>query len=259
MNMSIGRAVNNTIGILSLIFMVSPLVLVVLFSFGTSSLMTFPITGLTLGWYETLLSRSDFWSALKNSAVVTLSVGIFATLIGTAAAMVVARMRPKQSGISFFLFGLPMMMPPLVLALALLSLFSVVGLRLSLVTVVLAHLTFTMPFVILIVTARLRDFDYAMIDSARDLGASPLRTFMTVAFPLIRPTLFGAALIAMALSLDDFVITFFLIGGGNTLPTLVWGMLRTGLNPSINALGTLILLFTVGSSAIALHLTRYKG
>lgn len=252
MNMSAGRAINNMIGILSLIFMVAPLVLVVLFSFGSSSLMTFPIRGVTLSWYDALLSRSDFWSALKNSAIVTISVGVFATLIGTAAAMVIAK-------ISFFLFGLPMMMPPLVLALALLSLFSVIGLRLSLVTVVLAHLTFTMPFVILIVTARLRDFDYAMIDSARDLGASPLKTFFTVTFPLIRPTLFGAALIAMALSLDDFVITFFLIGGGNTLPTLVWGMLRTGLDPSINALGTLILLFTVGSSAIALHLTRYKG
>lgn len=259
MNMSIGRTVNNTIGILSLIFMVAPLVLVVLFSFGTSSLMTFPIRGVTFSWYDALLSRPDFWSALENSAIVTISVGIFATLIGTAAAMVIAKMRPKQSAVSFFLFGLPMMMPPLVLALSLLSLFSVIGLRLSLVTVVLAHLTFTMPFVILIVTARLRDFDYAIIDSARDLGASPLKTFFTVTFPLIRPTLFGAALIAMALSLDDFVITFFLIGGGNTLPTLVWGMLRTGLDPSINALGTLILLFTVGSSAIALHLTRYKG
>ena len=168
-------------------------------------------------------------------------------MIGTAAAMVIVRMRPRQSAAAFFLFGLPMMMPPLVLALALLSLFSVLGIKLSLVTVVLAHLTFTMPFVILIVTARLRDFDYAVVDSARDLGASPLRTFLTITFPLIRPTLFGAALIAMALSLDDFVITFFLIGGGNTLPTLVWGMLRTGLDPSINALGTLILLLTKSS------------
>jgi len=259
MKHAFGRAANNAIGILCLIFMTAPLILVVLFSFGSSSLMTLPIPGYTLHWYDALLSRSDFWSALKSSAIVTGSVGVLATLVGTAAAMVIARMQPKQSAVSFFLFGLPMMMPPLVLALALLSLFSVVGVRLSLVTVILAHLTFTMPFVILIVTARLKDFDYAVIDSARDLGASPLRTFMTVTFPLIRPTLFGAALIAMALSLDDFVITFFLIGGGNTLPTLVWGMLRTGLDPSINALGTLILIFTLGSSALALRLTRYRG
>lgn len=259
MNIAYGRLANTTIGILCMIFMVAPLVLVVLFSFGSSSLMTFPIHGFTLDWYGKLMARADFWSALKNSALVTGSVGVAATVIGTAAAMVIVRLRPRQSAAAFFLFGLPMMMPPLVLALALLSLFSVLGVKLSLVTVVLAHLTFTMPFVILIVTARLRDFDYAVIDSARDLGASPLKTFFTITFPLIRPTLFGAALIAMALSLDDFVITFFLIGGGNTLPTLVWGMLRTGLDPSINALGTLILLLTIGSSALALRLTRYRG
>ncbi|MGH8432095.1 MAG: ABC transporter permease, partial [Solimonas sp.] len=117
----------------------------------------------------------------------------------------------------------------------------------------------TMPFVILIVAARLRDFDYTVLDSARDLGASPLITFLTVTFPIIRPTLLGAALMSMALSLDDFVITFFMLGGGNTLPTLVWGMLRTGLDPSINALGTLILAFTLGTSAIALWLTRFRG
>ncbi|CAN7489204.1 ABC transporter permease [Rhizobium sp. LjRoot30] len=259
MNASFGRLANNTIGVFCLIFMVSPLVLVVLFSFGSSSLMTFPLPGVTLGWYDALLARDDFWSALENSAIITGSVGLFSTVIGTCAAMVIARLRPTLSAAAFFLFGLPMMLPPLVLALALLSLFSVLGIKLSLVTVILAHLTFTMPFVILIVTARLRDFDYAVIDSARDLGASPLVTFFTVTFPLIRPTLFGAALIAMALSLDDFVITFFLIGGGNTLPTLVWGMLRTGLDPSINALGTLILLFTVGCSAAALKLTGYRG
>lgn len=259
MTEGIGRAASYVAGCLALVFMVAPLLLVVLFSFGSGSIMTFPIEGVTLQWYEKLLQRDEFWSALRNSAIVTISVGVLATLIGSAAAIVVARLRPKQAAVGHFLFGLPMMMPPLVLALALLSLFSFLGMRLSLVTVILAHLTFTMPFVILIVAARLRDFDYSLLDSARDLGASPLRTFLTITFPVIRPTLFGAALMAMALSLDDFVITFFLIGGGNTLPTLVWGMLRTGIDPSINALGSLILVFTLGISAVALWLTRYRA
>lgn len=259
MTMSPGRLAANIIGFGALTFMVAPLLLVVLFSFSSNVLMTFPIQGVSLEWYEHLFARDDFTSALYNSAVITFSVGALATLIGTAAAVAITRMRPEHEIASFFLFGMPMMMPPLVLALALLSLFSSIGLHLSLFTVIAAHLTFTMPFVILIVTARLKDFDYAVIDSARDLGASPLRTFFTVTLPLIRPTLLGAALIAMALSLDDFVITFFMIGGGNTLPTLVWGMLRTGLNPSINALGTLILAFTIGTSAIALRLSRYRG
>lgn len=246
-------------GLAIVAFMLAPLVLVVLFSFGESAIMAFPIEGLTLDWYRALLSRDDFRGALVNSLVVTGSVGLGATAAGTLAAIAIARMRPAWSAAAFFLFGLPMMMPPLVLALAILSLFAVLGVKLSLVTVILAHLTFTIPFVILIVAARLRDFNPAMVDSARDLGAGPWTVFRTVTFPIIRPTLFGAALIAMSLSLDDFVITFFLIGGGNTLPTLVWGMLRTGLDPSINALGTLILTFTVGGAAIALWLTRQRG
>src|SRR5262249_22054901 len=100
---------------------------------------------------------------------------------------------------------------------------------------------------------------YAVIDSARDLGASRMRAFFTIVLPIIRPTLIGAALVAMAVSLDDFVITFFTIGGGMTLSTLGWGMLRTSLDPSVNALGTLILAATIGASALALRLTRYRG
>lgn len=254
-----GRTLSLIVGLLVVVFMAAPLLLVVIFSFNASVVMTFPFEGLTLDWYRQLLARDDFWSALRNSAIVTLSVGIGATVIGTMASLVIVRMRPRRSDTAFFLFGLPMMMPPLVLALALLALFSAVGLKLSLMTVVLAHLTFTMPFVILIVTARLRDFDHAVTDSARDLGASPWTSFRTITLPIIRPTLFGAALIAMALSLDDFIITFFMLGGGNTLPTLVWGMLRTGIDPSINALGTLILVCTLGASALALKLTGYRG
>lgn len=240
-------------------FMLAPLLLVVLFSFGESIIMTLPITGLTLDWYRALLSRDDFAGALGNSVIITGSVGAGATTIGTLAAMAIARMKPTHSATAIFLFGLPMMMSPLVLALAILSMFGAVGVKLSLATVIAAHLTFTTPFVILIVAARLRDFNPAMVDSARDLGAGPWTVFSTVTFPIIRPTLFGAALIAMSLSLDDFVITFFLIGGGNTLPTLVWGMLRTGLDPSINALGTLILTFTLGAAGSALWLTRQRA
>ena len=103
------------------------------------------------------------------------------------------------------------------------------------------------------------NFDQRVVESARDLGASPLHAFLTVTLPIIRPIVIGAALIAMALSIDDFVITFFTIGSGNTLPTLVWGMIRTGLTPAVNAIGTLILLLTIGSTVIALRLTRYRG
>ena len=157
------------------------------------------------------------------------------------------------------LLTLPVMLPPLVLGVALLSFYVSVDLKLGLPTVILSHVLFTQPFVILIVHARMVNFDPRVVESARDLGASPLQAFFTVTLPIIRPVVIGAALIAMALSIDDFIITFFTIGTGNTLPTLVWGMIRTGLTPTVNAIGTLILLLTIGSTMIALWLTRYRG
>lgn len=259
MRQHLTRWITGAIGVAAILFMVSPLILVVLFAFGNSPKMTFPLNGLSLQWFEQLMARSDFWAALRNSAIVTGWVGFSSTVIGTMAASAIARFNPKWSAASFFFFGLPLMLPPLVLGLAMLAFFSAVGIKLGLSTVVLAHLVFTLPFVVLVVSARLASFDRAVLDSARDLGASPIRAFRTVTFPIIRPTIFGAALIAMALSLDDFVVTFFLIGGGNTLPTLIWGMLRTGLDPSINALGSMVLAMTMGTAGMALWLTRYRS
>jgi spermidine/putrescine transport system permease protein len=110
-----------------------------------------------------------------------------------------------------------------------------------------------------VIYARMADFDRTLLDSARDLGASPLKAFFTVTLPIISPTVIGAALIAMALSLDEFIITYYTIGGGLTLPTLIWGLLRRSLDPSVNALATLILVGTVGATVMAIRATRYRG
>ncbi len=257
--MSVSKGIWSGFGIFSVIFMLSPLVLVVLFSFGENIHSSFPMGGLTLSWYAALFANANFLPGLKNSAIVTGSVGVISTVIGTMAALVLARLRVKTAGAAIMTLTLPVMLPPLVLALALLASYSTLGLRLGVQTVIPSHLVFTQPFVILIVYARMANFNYAVIESARDLGASPLRAFLTVTLPIVRPTLIGAALITMAISLDEFIITFFTIGAGMTLPTLVWGMLRTSLDPSINALGTLILATTIGSTVIALRLTRYRG
>jgi spermidine/putrescine transport system permease protein len=117
----------------------------------------------------------------------------------------------------------------------------------------------TQPYVILVVYSRMATFDFAVVDSARDLGASPMRAFFTVTLPIIRTAVVGAALIATAHSIDDFIITFLTIGGGNTLPTLVWGMLRTTLDPRVNAIATMLILTTVASTVLALRLSRYRG
>lgn len=257
------RYLHNTMwfgfGAVSIGFMLTPLLLVVFFSFGQNPHATFPIGGFTIGWYRALFANREFWQALERSMIVTLSVGAISTLTGTLAALGIARMRERAAGLALAILTLPVMLPPLVLALALATLYSSMGIKFGIHTVIPSHLVFTQPFVVLIIYVQMANFDYAIIDSSRDLGASPRKVFLTIILPIIRPTLIGAALIAMAVSLDDFVITFFTIGGGMTLPTLVWGMLRRALDPSINALGTLILTATLGSSLVALKVAKYRG
>lgn len=249
----------NAFGAGVLVFLLSPLVLVVFFSFGDNASATFPVSGLTLAWYDLLLGNPDFWKALGNSAIVTGSVGIASMVVGTAAALALARAKPALARGVMSLITLPIMLPPLVLALALATAYASLGLPLGLATVIPSHLVFTQPFVILIVHAQMSGFNMAILDSARDLGAGPWTIFRTVILPIIRPTLIGATLMAMAVSLDDFIITYFTIGGGMTLPTMIWGMLRKALDPSINALGSLVMLATIGTSVLALRLTRYRG
>jgi len=241
-------------------FMALPLVLVVLFSFNQSALTSLPLTGFTLDWYRKLFALGAFWPALWNSLIVAAFVAVLSVVIGTMAALTLARMASRRAEALIGIVSMPMMMPALIIGVALMSSFvRMIDLPLGLPTVILGHLVIAQPFVILIVFSRLATFDWAIVDSARDLGASPLRAFMTITLPVIRPTIIGAALIAMSISLDDFVITFFTIGAGNTLPTLVWGMVRTSLDPTINAIATLLILLSVGSTFLALRVSAYRG
>lgn len=242
------------------VFMMTPLVLVVLFSFGESAMTNFPMGGVTLKWYRVLFRTGEFWNAFANSMIIAAVVAVSSTVIGTMAAMAISRMRPRYAGPWLMLLCLPVMLPPLVIGVALLVYFvRWIGLDLSLTTVILGHLLVTQPFVVLIVHARMATFDYAVVDSARDLGAAPWQVFWTVTFPIVRSTVIGAALIALAISLDEFIITFFNIGGGNTLPTFVFGKIRTTLDPTINAIATILIVLTVGSTVVALRLSRYRG
>lgn len=241
------------------VFMVTPLVLVVLFSFGRSKLTNFPMGGFSTVWYESIFGDPEFWGALWNSLIVAGSACSISTVVGTLAGFALARLPGRIVGMTILCLCLPIMLPALVVGIALLVFYVSVGTPLSLATVIASHLLITQPFVILIVYARMLGFDYRVVESARDLGATPWQAFRTVTLPIIRPTIIGAALIALAISLDEVIITFFTLGGGNTIPTLVFGMLRRTLGPQINAIGTLLLLLTLSSTAVALVLTRYRG
>ena len=249
----------RALGGVIVVFMLSPLLLLVLFAFSDKTLLSFPITGLTLDWFIKIFNTAKFWAAFDNSMIVTGTVGLVSTVVGTMAAVALARVPKRIAGVAMTALTLPVMLPPLVLSIALANYYATLGLRFGLPTVIAGHLVFTQPFVILIVHARLAGFDYAVVNSARDLGASPLRAFFTVTLPIVRPTIIGAALVAMALSVDDFVLTFFTIGGGSTIPIYMWGLMRKGVNPQINVASLILITMTIVASLVALRATRYRG
>jgi spermidine/putrescine transport system permease protein len=244
---------------LMLAYLTVPLALVVLFSFNASALTSFPITGLTLDWYRRLALNESFWPALYNSLVVGAAVAATSVFAGLLAALALARMAQARAQALLDVLSAPMMLPGLIIGIALLSFFvRALAVPLGLPTVILGQLVVIVPFVIAILFARLSSFDWSLVESARDLGATPVQAFLTVTLPLIRPSVVGSALIALSLSLDDFVITFFTIGSGNTLPTLVWGLVRTTLDPTINAIATLLLALSIGSTVLALKIIDYR-
>ena len=200
----------NVFACIVVAFMLTPLVILVLFAFNASPLLSFPMTGISFRWVVAVFERPEFLKALENSLIVTATVGVVSTVIGTMTAMALSRMRAAVSSVIMSALTVPIMVPPLMLGIMLLSYYTQwLDMRLGLHTVVLSHLVFTQPFVILIVNARMASFDFAAVDSARDLGASSVRAFFTITLPIVRSSILGAALISMALSLDDFLVTFF--------------------------------------------------
>jgi len=232
----------------------------VVFSFGANALIGFPMGGFTLDWYWKLAGDTGFHSAFWTSLTVALAASVLATVAGTLAALGLMKVTPNAARGILAALSLPVLLPPLVVAIAIVVLFvRGLGIGLGIPVVVLGHILVAQPFVILIVMARLSRFDESTVDAARDLGASRLEAFRLVTLPQIASALIGAALVSAAISLDDFIIASFTIGGGNTLSTFVWGKMRTTLDPSINAIATILLVLTVGLSAIALRVSKYKG
>jgi spermidine/putrescine transport system permease protein len=245
---------------LFLFFMLGPIVLVVVFSFGSNALIGFPMGALTFDWYLKLVGDTGFHAAFWTSLIVALSTAILSTLTGTLAAFGLMRVAPSAARAILAALSLPVLLPPLVVAIAIVVLFvRGIGIGLGIPVVILGHILVTQPFVILIVAARLSRFDESAVEAARDLGATRWQAFRRVTIPLIATALVGAALVSAAISLDDFIIASFTIGGGNTISTFVWGKMRTTLDPSINAIATILLLLTVGLSAIALRVSRYRA
>jgi spermidine/putrescine transport system permease protein len=228
-----------------LLFLFAPVVTIVIFSFDKVGVGTFPLTGFTTHWYSALGSDDAFKSAAINSVKVAVAAAVISVVLGTLSSFALVRYRVRFSGTFTALLLVPIALPGLLLGVSLLSFFSWLHVPLSLWTVGVAHVLLTLPFVVLTMVARLSGFDWSLEDAARDLGATPAQTLRHVTLPLIRPSIIGSALLVAALSLDEFIVSFFTIGPQNTLPIVIWGQMRQGVSPSVNAISTLMLATTL--------------
>ena len=248
----------DIIVILVMIYLMLPIVIIILFSFNATSAAMFPMAGFTLRWYKEVVTNSAFISALKNSIFVGLAVSIISVTIGSLASFALIRHKFKMKKIVSVLVLIPITVPPIILGIALLSFFSAMGIARSLLTVIISHVLFCAPFTILVMNSRLEGFDVAVEEAAMDLGASRAQTFRYVTFPLIRPSIIGAMMLTFGLSFDEFLVTFFIIGKRNTLPIVIWGMLRRGVSPTINAIATMVLIISMTLIVLANKYAKLK-
>ena len=224
-----------------LIFLYLPILVVVLYSFNPSKTAGV-MTGFTLSWYRELFADGEIARTLGNSLKVACISVAAAGIIGTLGAVALARRHLKLQGLMEGLSSLPIMIPEIVLAMAFLAACTFVGLELGMLTLVLAHITFCIPYIFIIVKGRLAALDISLEEAARDLGAPPLRVFRDITFPLVFPAVLAGMLLAFAMSLDDVIISFFVTGpGAQTLPLKIYSSLKVGVTPKINALCTLML------------------
>ena len=210
----------------------------------------------TLENYTTIFEIRELTEALKNSLVVASISTVIATVLGTLIALALTRYRFKgRSGLNLFLF-VPMASPEVVLGVSLLALFVTLGVARGMPTIIIAHIAFSISYVVVTVKARTSGLDTNLEDAAQDLGATPLTSFWTVTFPLIFPGILAAGLLAFVLSLDDYVITVFNAGSTTTLPLWIYGASRIGVPTQVNVMGTLI--FMIGVIYVIFSLARER-
>ncbi len=241
---------------LALLFLFLPVLMLMILSFNDNITGVFPLRGFTLKWYASAFETPILWPALKNSVIVAFSTAIVSALLGTLAAFGLVRYHFRLKNALQGLLVLPMSLPTLLIGIALLSFFAFMSVSRSLFTVTIGHVVYCVPYMVLVVSARLEEFDFTVEEAAQDLGATSFQTFRMITFPLIRPTIIGAMLLIFAQSFDMFVITFFNIGAQSTLPMVIWSMVRLGINPSLNALGAMIMAF---STLLLLVAYRFGG
>jgi len=233
-------------------FLYLPLAVVVIFSFN-DSLLNAEWVGFTTRWYGQLFENTEMLRAAANSLFIALAAATLATVLGSMAGIALQRWRSGFLRALPFLVLAPVAMPEILLGVSLLLFFrQVLDLTLGLVSILIAHITFSIGFVAIIVRVRLAGLDESLFEAARDLGASPWQTFRWVTLPLILPGILAGFLMSFTLSIDDFVITFFVAGVGvTTLPLQIYSMIKVAVSPEVNAVSTLLMALTLTLIALA--------
>lgn len=215
--------------------------------------------GFSFKWYAKLFEQREIWHAFRNSLVIALSATAMSTVIGTVAALALHRYATRLQKLHYTLIYAPLVVPEILMGISLLLFFVAIGLQTGLFTIWLAHVTFCISYVAMVVLSRLQDFDYSIVEASLDLGADWWTTLVRVLLPLLAPGIAAGALLAFTLSIDDFVVTFFVAGpGSTTLPIQVYSMIKHGSTPLINALSAIILVVTFVVVAVAQVLTQEK-
>jgi spermidine/putrescine transport system permease protein len=228
-------------------FLYFPIAVLVVYSFNGSGVGGFPPSSWTLDWYRQLFADSALWDAVLNSAIVAAVAVCISLGLGLPAALALDRAQFPGKALFRRLVLLPLILPGIITGLSLLMLFVGVGMKLNLFTVILGHGTALISVATTEIFAGLQKMDRAQEEASLDLGANHWKTFWRITFPNLRVSLIAAALLIFTLSLDEIAVTFFLIGRDNTLPLEIWSRLRRGITPEINAISTLILLFSIGT------------
>jgi spermidine/putrescine transport system permease protein len=245
--------------VLVLVFFYLPIVILVANSFNAARFSS-RWQGFTLSWYATLFHSPEIWQSVRNTLIIALSATAVALVLGTAAAFVLHRYAGSRlQQFHYTLIYTPLVVPEILMGISLLMAFVAAGARLGLFTIFLAHVTFCVSYVAMVVLARLQDFDFSLIEAAQDLGAGWWQSTRKVFLPLLLPGLAAGALLAFTLSVDDFVITFFVAGpGSTTLPLRIYSMIKYGAPPLINALSTLLLAVTFTAVIASQKLAQLK-
>ena len=248
----------TAMSILVLGFLYLPLLFVVGYSFNTNRVVTI-WKGFTFDWYLEVLGNDDIQRAVFNSLRVAVVATIVSVILSVGLAIGLIRMARAGKALAWGLIGAPLILPEIVLAIGTLALFVQIQMPLGVPAITLAHIAFCIPFALLPIRARMRGIDVSIYEAAADLGANEWVIFRRITLPLLAPGIVAGALLAFIISLDDFLVSYFLAGpGGTTLPVYIFGMIRNSITPGVNALSTMLLVVSIVVVSVAYLVTRRK-